>query len=198
MKTFQEMHDTLNSQGWPCVYWGERGDWLVAMGRHRDSDTLTNCNWDVFVDMLDKLGIDDCYAIESESHSLAGWVEHILINPRCQAAIDLAEDVADRLDGYPVLDDCAFSAAEFEEHCENWSSWGKRDLLYEMQKFWQVSERSLDLLSEYSELLEWYDNRCCEQTLSNMDDFVMELEVSDVARLIWDAKKEFDHVGSKP
>lgn len=46
MRTFQAMHDSLNRDGWPCVYWGEHGDWLVAMGRHRESDTITNCNWD--------------------------------------------------------------------------------------------------------------------------------------------------------
>lgn len=179
------MHDKCNRAGHPCSYWGENGEWLVAMGRHRDSDLLTNSNWDVFIAMLDKLDIEDAYTIESESHWAVGWVEHILINPQCQPAIDLADDVQRKLDDYPILDEDHHSEREWEDHLQNWESWGRNDLMRLLEKTFELGDVSQDRLSSWDGLLEWYDDKCGESYLNDMHIRVSHWGRDDVARLLW-------------
>lgn len=185
--TFDQMHDQLNSSGHPCCYWGEHGDWLVAMGRHRDSDILTNCNWDVFKKMLDTCG-EDAYIVENESHWAVGWVEHILINPANEAAMKMADDVEKQLNDYPVLDDEAFSQAEQEELHSDWANWGKRECINALQEFWALSDRAIAAIESYDQLLYWFCEKNGEDSLNDITNTIMELETTDVASLVWQAK----------
>jgi hypothetical protein len=145
MQTFQSMHDELNRSGNPCSYWGESGDWLVFMGRNRDSDIVTNCNWDEAIKELDRVqalferkypDVDDpsFYTIERENHWACGWVEYILINPTIIHARAIARILLDRLEDYPVLDEMALSDAESEDAVESWDAYGRYDCVRELEK----------------------------------------------------------------
>jgi hypothetical protein len=190
MKTFDAMHAGLNKSGWPCTYWGEHGDWLVAMGRHRDSDILTRCNWAVFIEMLTNLGIDDAFIVENESHWAVGWVEHVLINPNCPEAVALAEKVQDDIDAYPILDECKFSEMEMEEYEQDWASWGRRDLMRHLEEVFQLSDKASDALEEWDGLLDWYTELNGENCLGCVDEIGYETTVIDIASLIWRARKD--------
>ena len=106
--------------------------WLVApVSHHRDSDILTESNWKVFTDHLDKLVTSSKalsgdwtdpvsgeesgpYEIVRERCSLVGWVEWIAIHPDATEIVKHAESAASDLESYPVLDEDAFSRAEYE------------------------------------------------------------------------------------
>jgi len=129
------MKPTTTLQTWtrPDSYMGrDWHGWLVApVSRHRDSDILTVSNWDVCTDCLDSMLEHDpalpgewsdpvtgaeCgpFHIVHERHCLVGWVEWIAIHPDAAALIQYAEKVAKSLDAYPVLDEEAFSQAEYD------------------------------------------------------------------------------------
>jgi hypothetical protein len=158
MQTFNAMHAKLNASGNPCAYWGEHGDWLVAMGQHRDSDILTRCNWKVLVRLLDALEVEDAYVVESESHWAVGWVEHLLINPDCRAAVFIAEAAMKQIEDYPILDEDAWSEMESDEAWEEWKSWGHRDFVDMLEREFGLSSSTVDLLMESKDELYTYLN----------------------------------------
>ena len=124
MQTFDEMHDKCNRAGHPCAYWGERGAWLVVCGRHRDSDALEESN---FIATLKRLGGEsDTVAIEQESHWAVGWVEHLLVNPADIARVEMAQEIRDGLEDYPVVDDETFFQVEHDRFWDwAWSELGR-------------------------------------------------------------------------
>jgi hypothetical protein len=108
MRTFDAMHKAAGS----CVYWGERGDWLVVAGRSRESDALEESN---FRSILKRLGGEgDTVAVEHETHWAVGWVEHMLVHPDDAERVKIATDIHDALEGYPVVDEEDFSNLEHE------------------------------------------------------------------------------------
>lgn len=129
LRTFDKMHEDCGS----CVYWGERGDWLVAAGQSRDSDALERSNFECIRRAVDAID-PDCWAVESESHWAVGWVEHLLIDPACAAAIAEVERILDDLEDYPVVDEDHFSETEFNDYLESWENWGEREYRREIKK----------------------------------------------------------------
>ena len=116
LRTFDQMHKDVGS----CVYWGERGHWLVVAGRHRDSDALERSN---FRSILKALGGEgDTVAVENESHWAVGWVEHLLVDPADTERVKIAEEIRDALEDYPVVDEEDFSNLEYEEAWSYWES----------------------------------------------------------------------------
>ena len=95
------------------AYWGERGDWLVALSQHRDSDTVDRSNWRVIVPAMLADYPDDA-ATESMSHWAVGWVEYLLVRPGTPAA-DAAQTWADKLADYPLADEEDYSLLEWSE-----------------------------------------------------------------------------------
>jgi hypothetical protein len=98
------------------AYFGERGDWLVAYSRHRDSDTLGQSNFRTFLAHLGGKGPD--VAVEQMSSDMVGWVDHLLVRPGSDAerrAVELHEKLAD----YPVLDEDDLSDLEHEQHLDH-------------------------------------------------------------------------------
>ena len=115
----------------PSNYIGATWDgWLMFLGRNRDSDLLTNHNFDTALKALCALnsrlpeGSDDnsemTVTTVREGHWACGWVEWIAIHPSNEAAVRLAEDLAAQLDSYPVLNEDRFSEKEHEEAQDNW------------------------------------------------------------------------------
>jgi hypothetical protein len=114
----------LNRWTLPDSYAGEVWpDYFVFLGRHRDSDVLTNCNFDVSLEHLAKLpAFEDEHSRTAirESHWAVGWVEWIAIHADDTDALKAADEMAAHLADYPVLNEEAFSNAEQEEAEKVW------------------------------------------------------------------------------
>lgn len=116
--------------------------WLVFLGRNRDSDLLSNFNFDTVYERLsnrmsasacDDLG-EETVRVVRESHWACGWVEWIAIHPIDIGAVALAEEMARDLDAYPVLDEDQWSEKEHEAVDEAWAALSVRDRLELIQR----------------------------------------------------------------
>jgi hypothetical protein len=136
LQTFDEMHDRCTASGHPCAYWGQRGDWYVGLGRHRDSDALEEAN---FRALLERLGGEsDTVTVERESHWAVGWVEFILIASHDAERVSTTEQVKAGLEDYPVVDDEMFSRVEHD-------------------RFWSWAESELGRFSEWARVVDDLD-----------------------------------------
>ncbi len=130
--------------------------WYVLYGRNRDSDSLTNCN---FQACCDKLGIDPdddtkdtpTRKVVRSSHWAAGWVEWVGFHESDSEAMEIAEEIIESLNNYPVLDEDSLVSAEQSEAEGVWKSgytWRDR-LKYIRENYDQFSfEKWTDVLAE--------------------------------------------------
>ena len=103
---------------WPEYY-------SSGVGQHRDSDALTRSN---FRCMLKALGGEsDTVHVVRESHWAVGWVEWIAIHESNAEALITADEIADRLEAYPVVDEDDWSTLEYDEACEYWERMSVRE-----------------------------------------------------------------------
>lgn len=127
----------------------DREDWLVLdLGQTRDSNCLSYSNFEAAQKILgDKIPGNKEYCEHVEVHRFGhwgpGWFEIILIHPSLEA---IGQEIEDRLEDYPVLDEEDFSAREHEEECESWDSWGRNDLIKLLQKEFCLSESTVNWL----------------------------------------------------
>ncbi len=116
-------------------------EWFRFLGRNRDSDCLTNSNFDcglaavkvvaskepvggpdtdskhLFRDPDDEMAT---VQVVSENHWAVGWVEWIAIHESDTAALQCAEQLLEKLDDYPVLNEEDWSRREDEEAQTVW------------------------------------------------------------------------------
>lgn len=104
--------DSYMGAEWPEHY--------VFLGRHRDSDTLTESNFECALEELG--GVSETVLVVHEGHWAVGWVEWIAIHESDTVALDKARDMCDALDQYPVLNEDEWSNREFEAMCDYWES----------------------------------------------------------------------------
>lgn len=100
----------------------DRQDWLVApCAQTRDSDCLESSNFATLDHALTEV---DPSGDDHETHRFGhwgpGWIEIILVRPGSKAA-GVAQECADALVDYPVLDDDDFSERETEEANHVWA-----------------------------------------------------------------------------
>lgn len=102
-----------------------RRDWLVAnVTRNRDSEALTQSNWNAALRRLGGEGRD--VEVHRFRHWGVGWLEIIIVRPGTAAAEELRR-IEEDLRRYPVLDEQDLSTREHEEYLENWRLWGADD-----------------------------------------------------------------------
>lgn len=104
-------------------HWGYVG----VYGRHRDSDLLTNANYEAIHDALKEVCKDGAYATRNEDgtideyawlevvgarHWAVGWVESIMVHWTWVEALDKAAEIKACLEEYAVFDDSAYSEAD--------------------------------------------------------------------------------------
>lgn len=118
----------------------EWGDYYVFLGQTRDSDILTRSNFDVACKNLRPEGVKDAISapetqwtaaphemqpdsvlLVSSNHWAVGWCEFIAIHKSDTAALQAADDMAEEIENYPVLDEEHFSNMEQEEADDVWS-----------------------------------------------------------------------------
>ncbi len=129
----------------PDNYLGETWyDYYVAYGHSRDSDLLTESNWDCFVTELKAIPEsvnwergESQWTIVRNSHWAVGWVEFIAIHKEAEAHIAKADELLGRIEDYPVLDEEDWSQRKSEAQSESareavkyWA--GKQDRDYSM------------------------------------------------------------------
>jgi hypothetical protein len=62
-----------------------------------------------------------------ESHWAVGWVEWIAIHESDDAALRTADEIADKLEAYPVVDEDDWSMLEYDEACDYWERMSVRE-----------------------------------------------------------------------
>ena len=91
-------------------------DWLVLpVTRNRDSGLLPQSNWACVDSSLENL---EEWEIVRFSHWACGWFEIIIVKPNSKAH-QLASEIAERLENYPVLDEDDYSNRELEATYSN-------------------------------------------------------------------------------
>jgi hypothetical protein len=123
----------------------DKQDWLVVIGRNRDSDCLANSNFDCAFTSLGGES-DDC-EVHSFDHWACGWLEIIIVRPDTDCA-RTAEEIESSLANYPVLDEDDFSQRENDAYDEAWNSWGAREFRQSLVKALDLDEDTEDLLDD--------------------------------------------------
>jgi len=96
------------------------GDYVVY-SRNRDSSILEDTNYNIILDTLKKI---DTEVYDFRAHHWAcGWVEYIILpqNASLDAIIEAAQIISD-LSDYPIIDDQAYSDAQYEVVCDYWDN----------------------------------------------------------------------------
>jgi len=143
-----------------CYIGAEWQGWFVFLGQHRDSCALDRSNFKAALELLLPLnaGIEldgepeETVRIVRENHWAVGWIEWIAIHGSNTAALAEANRIAERLEGYPVLDEHALCQLESDEAWEQWESWGRSEFIGELEKAELIE---VDALDNTDTLLVW-------------------------------------------
>jgi hypothetical protein len=85
----------------------------TGIGQSRDSDCLERAN---FAAMLEKLGGESETVIVNRSgHWAVGWVESILIHESNIEKLKIADEIMEKFDDYPVINNTTLSEVENDE-----------------------------------------------------------------------------------
>ena len=116
------MYEPKHLHRWtmPECYFGE--EWpeyfSSGFGQSRDSDCLERSNFEI---ALAKLGGEtDTVIVVRERHWAVGWVEWIAIHQDDELALVTGDELRERCEDYPVLDDEHLSNLEAEEANDVW------------------------------------------------------------------------------
>jgi len=92
-------------------------DLYVLLGRNRDSDLLTESNWDCALERLG--GESETVEILRFGHWACGWLEYLCVRAESDS-YKIAQDIESELESYPVLNQEDFSEREQNEACRVW------------------------------------------------------------------------------
>ena len=150
----------------------KRQDWLLApVSQNRDSECLTQSN---FAQCLDALGGEgDDVEVHRFGHWACGWFEIILIRPDSDATRK-AEDIADALADYPVLDEEDFSRREWEEKQEDWNNWARKEFIGKLEKEFGLNDATVNFLDDVVDsdtLHQFCDEHCSDYCPINLRSF---------------------------
>jgi hypothetical protein len=116
MKTTRYIPKHLERWTLPNSYFGaEWPDYYVFLGRNRDSDCLANSNFECALKEIGGKSEENGVYVVREGHWACGWIEWIAIHQDNAAALEIADKITEKLEGYPVLDEDHFSELEREE-----------------------------------------------------------------------------------
>lgn len=109
-KDYAPAVDDIKGLGLP-----DKQNWLVLLGKNRDSSLLKQSNFDVALEMLG--GESDDVEVCRFGHWACGWIEIIIVNPKSKLA-NTAEMIEQAIEDYPVLDEEDWSNREYEAHAD--------------------------------------------------------------------------------
>ena len=93
----------------------DRQNWLVLLGKNRDSSLREQSNFDAALEMLG--GESDDVEVCRFGHWLCGWIEIVIVKPESEAA-KIADYIENKLEDYPALDEDDWTTREHELHGE--------------------------------------------------------------------------------
>jgi len=120
-------------------------NWYGILGQSRDSDILEKTNFTVGLNMLG--GESDTVRVERYGHWAVGWIEEIYVKPESEA-YKIAEGIEAKLADYPVLDEEAYSQAEFDDYCESWDNDYCQDFRRSLVEAFELSEAAESALDD--------------------------------------------------
>jgi hypothetical protein len=114
MTSYTPKHLTLwtRPQHYIGAEWHEY--YAAKIGRHRDSDSLEESNWFSQLESVGGESDDETVVVVRENHFLVGWVEWLAIHKNAVNALRKADEVAERYEDYPVLDEDDWSQRQVE------------------------------------------------------------------------------------
>lgn len=132
----------------PESYFGETWDgYLIApVGRNRDSELLTESNWQAQLKTLEATldPVSDPWQIVRENHWACGWIEWVAINPDASETIAAMEKLADRLAQYPVLNEDDWSEREYESAKQSFDRWSLREIADQIGATFMLKPRTIE------------------------------------------------------
>ena len=153
----------------PDSYAGAHWDgyYRAPVERNRDSDLLTQSNWDQQWDALkgfraDVPGADEVSPVAvCENHWAVGWVEWVAIHDSNGPALREADRLAARVESRPVLNEEDWSNREWEDYEKGWGSYGFRAFIRKIRDafklntptYWAMEEFDQDATREFFESL---------------------------------------------
>ena len=125
------IRDSLKLWTHPSNYCGATWeDYYVFLGRNRDSDDLTESNFECGLVAIGGEGgeIIEGYndsgensrVVARESHWACGWIELIYVHKSDISALKIADNLAGQLEEYPVLDEDDWREREIESANQIW------------------------------------------------------------------------------
>lgn len=93
--------------------------WLLVYTHNRDSDLLTESNWDSILKALG--GESDDVWINRVGHWAVGWVEYLCVRENSDKQ-QLAEELHDSLYDYPVINEEDYCQREHDEAQRVWAN----------------------------------------------------------------------------
>jgi hypothetical protein len=125
MSKLQKRYEQMTQGGGVDGYSNFAGDdsdyrhWFAApLGRSRDSSVLEESNFAKGVERLG--GESDDVMVARYGHWAVGWVEQVYVRPGSDA-VAIAEEIHDKLESHPVLDEDDYSERCMEEANKVWS-----------------------------------------------------------------------------
>lgn len=97
-------------------------DYYIGPGKSRDSDLLTQSNFDVALEMLGGEQENDTVVVARSSHWGCGWGEQILVRKDC-IQVNMLERIRFMLEDYPVLDEDHYGALECSEMADTFEAY---------------------------------------------------------------------------
>lgn len=143
----------------------ERQDWLVCpVSITRDTESpLELSNWACFVKSLEAVNPGEDFEIHRFGHWGPGWFEIILVRPGTPCALE-AQELANALESYPVLDDEDHSRREFDLGAEIWANASVRTRLDAMRA---TNCKACCLAARHSDVIPEGGNECIETYLAS-------------------------------
>jgi hypothetical protein len=118
--------------------------YLMGPGIHRDSDAWEKSNFDNALEMLGGEGSGEvqdpdnpdeplpAVVVEHSGHFAVGWVENILVHQDADDKVAILQDIMDRLEEYPLLNEDDVSSREYDEMVQAFGDYGASDFRKEM------------------------------------------------------------------
>jgi hypothetical protein len=115
----------------PRDYMGDSfEDYYIGPSMNRDSDILTQSNFAAALEMLggeSKKTRD--VIVASFTHWANGWIDAIFVHKDAKEKVEILQDIADRIQNYPVLDEDDYSQRESEAYDDHYKDWGRNEAL---------------------------------------------------------------------
>lgn len=157
-----QMDNSKGLGGWNNYGGGmDKPDWIVVVGRNRDSEMLDESNFEAALERLGGEGKN--VAVERFGHWGCGWFELLLVNPKSKKHVKIAFEIHNDLQDYPLLDESDFCERESEyqsEYAEN----VKGDLAKALSKHFRVKPSTALTRLAYDLNMEaqaYYGNDAC-------------------------------------